>query len=169
MVAQTHMEQKASGETGNGANDQHLSVLAFDAPTDHPHGNEHGAHKSQQNLPEVSDARALQRPEVEEHQVQDVEDHHAQRQSDAGEGIGDVSVQERRCHGAPKTYDLQPEVEQRRHLDDRREWCWPLHSECVHHNDHLEDGYELAANDGHEDEGGRPHVRALARDEAPEY
>ena len=144
-------------ETSGGANDQHALVVSFGAPTDNlpvcPHcaepvganislerlhsgggrgdhdGHEHGAHHSHKYRRELSDARTKHRFPMEDHHVQDVEGYHAHGENDASEGIGNVPMQGRCRHDEAEIQDLQPEVQQRRHLEYRRERLWPRHGQ----------------------------------------
>ena len=187
-------EKSKRYETGDGTDDHHILVLAFGVPTDHltvrlhgaqpigvhialerlnncgghrdDHRHEHGAHGSEQCRREVSDANTSELREVEHHHMQEVHGNHAKNENDESERIGDISVQRWCCHDTTDIQDLQPEVQQRRRLDDRREWLRPSHRQHVHHAKHLEKGEELAADDGHERERAHLPTPALARDEA---
>ena len=110
--------------------------------------------------------------EMEDHHMQEMTSDHAQYQTDESEGVGEVPVQRRCGQDASDIQYLEPEVHETSHLHNRRERLWPSNRQCVQHAQHLEEGHELAANDGNEHDAVHLHGLVLARNDAinaPKY
>ena len=116
------------------------------------HGTEHRTDGTDQCWRELSHVRTPELCEMEDHHMQDVTSDHAQYETDDSEGVGEVPVQRRCGQDASDVQYLQPEVHERSHLHNRRERLRPSHRQCFQHAQHLEEGHELAANDGNEHE-----------------